>query len=208
MPQVGVARRGAALAKRGQILAGARQVFSEFGLERASIDVIAARAGVSKPTIYNHFPGKDALFVACATEEAEEMRAGLSASMTKQAGGVEQVLQCIGEKAMSIYLSPSVVKLYRHIIAEAPQFPDLGQTVFDRGFAVMRDAIAARLDRYRADGTLRIDDTRLAAVEFLSLCQGDLVARARLAILEVRYRKRMREVVRHAVRTFVRAYRP
>ena len=48
-------------AKRRQILDGARQVFSELGYERASVDQIAARAGVSKATVYNHFQDKKAI---------------------------------------------------------------------------------------------------------------------------------------------------
>src|SRR5512133_2295313 len=75
----GTARLDAVAAKRGQILAGARQVFGELGFERASVDLIAARAGVSKATIYNHYDDKNALFVACATQEVEELRAGLAA---------------------------------------------------------------------------------------------------------------------------------
>src|SRR5512132_4244966 len=90
-------------AKRLQILAGARQVFGELGFERASVDLIASRAGVSKATIYNHYEDKKALFIACVTQEADEMRAGLSACLGEPAGGVEQVLQLIGEQAMGVF---------------------------------------------------------------------------------------------------------
>ena len=38
-----------------QILSGARAVFAELGYERGSVDEAAARAGVSKATVYNHF---------------------------------------------------------------------------------------------------------------------------------------------------------
>ena len=40
------ARLDAVAAKRGQILTGARRVFGELGYERATVDLIAARAGV------------------------------------------------------------------------------------------------------------------------------------------------------------------
>jgi AcrR family transcriptional regulator len=205
---VTTARLDAVTAKRGQILAGARQVFGELGFERASLDLIAARAGVSKATIYNHYADKNALFVACATQEMEAMRVGLNACLEEPAGDVEQVLQMIGEKAMAIFLSPSIVMLYRQIIAEAPRFPEVGQTLFDRGFAVIRDAIAEHLDRWSRHGALQIDDPRAAAVQFLDLCQGDLVARSRLAILPSPFEAELRATVTRAVQTFVRAYRP
>src|SRR5512146_1534263 len=207
MPEQGTARVGAVAAKRGQILLGARQVFGELGFERASVDLIAARAGVSKATIYNHYDDKNALFIACATQEAEELRVGLSACLAEPAGDVEHVLQRIGERTMAVFLSPSVVRLYRHIIAEAPRFPDVGRTLFDRGFSVIRDAIAAHLERWAVNGALHLDDPRAAAVQFLALCQGDLVVRSRLGILPDRVDDAMRETVRRAVSTFVRAYR-
>lgn len=194
--------------KRQQILLGARQVFSELGFERASVDLIASRAGVSKATVYNHFEDKKALFVAAATLEADQMREGLRACLRMQTGDVEQVLQAIGEKVMTLSLSPGVIALYRHVIPEAIRFPDIGQMIFDSGPRVLYDAIGAHLERWDRSGALRIDDTRAAAVEFLALCQGDLVSRGRLGILTYPVDEQVRETVRRAVRTFVRAYRP
>src|SRR5215204_5592639 len=48
--------------KREAILTAALRVFSQQGYERASVDEIAAEAGVAKPTIYNHFGTKEQLF--------------------------------------------------------------------------------------------------------------------------------------------------
>ena len=52
------------------------------------------------------------------------------------------------------------------------------------------------------------DDGQAAAVQFLMLCQGDLLARSRLGILPADPGDEMRATVTHAVRTFLRAYRP
>lgn len=48
--------------KRNAILAGAIQVFTRNGFDTSSMDHIAEVAGVSKRTIYNHFPSKEILF--------------------------------------------------------------------------------------------------------------------------------------------------
>lgn len=48
--------------KRNAILEGAIQVFTQNGFETSSMDHIAEVAGVSKRTIYNHFPSKEILF--------------------------------------------------------------------------------------------------------------------------------------------------
>jgi TetR/AcrR family transcriptional repressor of mexJK operon len=194
-------------AKRRQILAGARQVFGELGFERASVDLIAARAGVAKATVYHHYEDKKALFVACVVQEADEMRAGLHACLGEPEGNVEEGLQVIGEKVMGLFLSPAVVGLYRHAIAVA-HFPDVGQTIFERGPRVLYGAIASYLERWDRAGALRIDEPRTAAVQFVTLCQGDLVTRSRLGILTYPVDEEVRETVKRAVWTFVRAYRP
>lgn len=193
-------------AKRQQIVAGARQVFTELGFERASVDLIASRAGVSKATIYNHYDDKKALFVACIAQDAEDLRAGLRGCLGEPAGDVQEGLQLIGEKTMRVFLSPPIVALYRHIIAEAGRFPDLGRMIFDRGPSVIHRAIASYLERWDRTGALRIDDSQAAAVQFLALCQGDLLSRARLAVLEYPVDDEVRATVKRAVRTFVRAY--
>src|SRR5512139_183620 len=105
--------------KRRNILGGARQVFAEQGYERATVDVIAARAGVSKATVYNHFQDKKALFVASVVEECDDMREGLQRCLGKPAGDLEASLQRVGEQIMAVYLSPVVAGLYRQTIAEA-----------------------------------------------------------------------------------------
>jgi AcrR family transcriptional regulator len=196
-------------AKRRQILAGAREVFAELGFERASVDVIAARAGVSKATVYHHYEDKKALFVACVVLDTDRMRAELeAAALGAPAGDVEASLARAGEKVMGVLLSRGVVALHRHVIAEAGRFPDLARAIFERGPSVVHEAIASQLERWDRSGLLRIDDARAAAVQFLNLCQGDLLARARLELVARPLDAEVRETVRRAVRTFVRAYRP
>ena len=52
------------VARRAQLLEVALDVFVEQGYHAASMDVIAERAGVSKPVLYQHFPGKLELYLA------------------------------------------------------------------------------------------------------------------------------------------------
>jgi AcrR family transcriptional regulator len=51
-------------ARRKQLLAAAQQVFVAQGYHAAAMDDIAERAGVSKPVLYQHFPGKLELYLA------------------------------------------------------------------------------------------------------------------------------------------------
>src|SRR6266566_7116783 len=55
-------------ARRKQLLAAAQQVFVAQGYHAAAMDDIAERAGVSKPVLYQHFPGKLELYLALLDE--------------------------------------------------------------------------------------------------------------------------------------------
>lgn len=57
--------------KRNIILDGAVKVFIEKGFEAASMDRIADVAGVSKRTVYNHFPSKEILFQTIVADFVE-----------------------------------------------------------------------------------------------------------------------------------------
>jgi AcrR family transcriptional regulator len=70
------AHRGARLsrgARRAQLLVAARDVFAAHGYHAAAMDDIAERAGVSKPVLYQHFPGKLELYRALLTASADEL---------------------------------------------------------------------------------------------------------------------------------------
>jgi AcrR family transcriptional regulator len=70
------ARRGARMprgARRRQLLAAAQEVFVAQGYHAAAMDDIADRAGVSKPVLYQHFPGKRELYLALLDESIEAL---------------------------------------------------------------------------------------------------------------------------------------
>ena len=68
--------RGARLprsARRAQLLEAAQEVFVEPGYHAAAMDEIADRAGVSKPVLYQHFPGKLDLYLALLDQHSGEL---------------------------------------------------------------------------------------------------------------------------------------
>ncbi|GDY30038.1 TetR/AcrR family transcriptional regulator [Gandjariella thermophila] len=60
-------------ARRAQLLAAAQHVFVANGYHAAAMDEIAERAGVSKPVLYQHFPGKLELYMALLETHTEEL---------------------------------------------------------------------------------------------------------------------------------------
>src|SRR5438445_9102336 len=60
-------------ARRKQLLAAAQDVFVAQGYHAAAMDDIAERAGVSKPVLYQHFPGKLELYLALLDQHCEAL---------------------------------------------------------------------------------------------------------------------------------------
>src|SRR5271167_4284018 len=61
------------LARRRQLLDAAMEVFVARGYHAAAMDEIADRAGVSKPVLYQHFPGKLELYLALLDEHTRQL---------------------------------------------------------------------------------------------------------------------------------------
>jgi AcrR family transcriptional regulator len=60
-------------ARRAQLLSAALEVFVNQGYHAAAMDDIAERAGVSKPVLYQHFPGKLDLYLALLDQSCDQI---------------------------------------------------------------------------------------------------------------------------------------
>src|SRR5690349_8081888 len=110
-------------AKRQAILQAATEAFLHSGYA-ASVDEIAAVAGVGKQTVYRHFGDKQALFLAAvAAARATTVPAAPAAapSPDEPLAGLTEV----GERILAVALSPTVAALHRLTIAEIGNHPEL-----------------------------------------------------------------------------------
>ncbi len=78
-------------ARRKQLLGAAREVFVAQGYHAAAMDEIAERAGVSKPVLYQHFPGKLDLYLALLDESVAELVGAVSAALESTTDNKERV---------------------------------------------------------------------------------------------------------------------
>lgn len=78
-------------ARRKQLLAAAQQIFVAQGYHAAAMDEIAERAGVSKPVLYQHFPGKLDLYLALLDTHCDEIIAKVRAAMLATPDNKERV---------------------------------------------------------------------------------------------------------------------
>lgn len=83
-------------ARRAQLLGAAQNVFVTNGYHSASMDDIAERAGVSKPVLYQHFPGKKELYLALLDGHVEELVTRVRDAISSTTDNKERVHAAIG----------------------------------------------------------------------------------------------------------------
>lgn len=159
--------------KQDQILRGAAAVFAEDGYEGASMSRIAARAGVSKGTLYNYFGGKAEMFAAWMVQECQRTLAQVF-DATAISGDPATALRGIGLRMLRMMVSQTGITIHRMAVSESLKFPDLARAYYEAGPRRATQHMAAWLDAQTAAGLLHIDDTEFAAQQFFALCQTRL----------------------------------
>lgn len=150
-----MARRGEQL--REHILWTAKDVFVEFGYERTSMDVVAARAETSKRSLYAHFAGKDVLFGAVVglVRELYLGRLGTPAEYGTEPG--EAVVRYCG-RLVQLLLWKSALRALRLGIAEAERLPEVAADYHEAIFEVPRRRLGDYLvERYGCDAEAGAD---------------------------------------------------
>jgi len=191
--------------KRAQVLRGAAVVFAAGGYEGASMAQIAAVAGVSKGTLYNHFDSKAALFTCYVRQECDRNLAHIFDGADHD-GEPASVLRSIGQRMIRMMLSDVGLSIYRVVIAEAAKFPDLARGFFEAGPARAIGFMAAWLAEETRRGRLCVVDPAFAAEQFFNLCQTKFVLRRKLEMLPDPPASEIDHVVNASIAMFLRMY--
>ena len=169
------------------------------------MDAIARDAGVSKATIYAHFPDKAVLFEELIKEECAKQWPNI-AILDDEPGDVRAALIAVGRTYAEFLVSPKVLQTYRMVIAEAPRSPELGRAFYDGGPKRITDKLAAYLARAEAQGKLALGDPRLAARQFFSMLRCEHHLRALTGIDPEPTATEIARIVDGATEVFLRAY--
>lgn len=188
-----------------RILEAARSHFYAHGLERASVEAIAADAGVSKMTVYSHFGSKEGLFEAVVQERTERVMGGVAGVQTLDATQPEQALMAIGEQFLKLTREEDALGKFRSVYGAAGAQPEACQAFYRQGPGRLIDELATYLRRADAAGTLKVPHPQRAADLFLSMFMGDGHIRG-LLMLEMPSTRDNRALLREAVRVFMAAY--
>ena len=198
--------------KRDEIRRAALGLFIRDGYERTSVDAIAAEAGVSKRTVYNHFGDKENLFLSVVqgtfarlvglTDEILERHLG---GLRDQAAVEPALVAALLEVARTITQLPERAGLIRLFIAEASRFPILVQPWRDRG--TVTDIISARLSQLADRGLLTFDDPVQATQHLSALTLSQLNTRSLFGTLPLADTE-IERVIRSGVHVYLLAYVP
>lgn len=82
-------------AKRNAVLQAAAQLFNERGFHATSLDDIAARLNVTKPTLYYYVKNKDEILLQCVGKGLAMMLEGIDASRAAGGKAIDQLMTCM-----------------------------------------------------------------------------------------------------------------
>lgn len=156
--------------KREAIVQAAIIEFRANGFDCTSMDTVAARAAVSKRTLYNHFSSKDELFaeilnvlwIRCTSEEAVPYRP--SAPIR------DQLLELLMQK-MALLADDTFLDLARVALVAGIHSPDRIQGISTR-LAEKESGVLGWLRAAQKDGRLKRRDASLAAQQLESMVKG------------------------------------
>jgi TetR/AcrR family transcriptional regulator of autoinduction and epiphytic fitness len=156
--------------KRAAILDAAMAEFRQSGYAATSMDRIAASAGVSKRTVYNHFPSKEALFAQILEQLWERSMEGVDLAYSKARPLRAQLFELLDQK-LALLRDENFGELARVAIAAGLHSPELAQEVIAR-MGDREEGLTTWIRAAAADGRLKTDDPLFAAMQMHALVKG------------------------------------
>lgn len=157
--------------KRKALLLAATELFLDKGYDGTSMDDVAAKAAVSKPTVYKYFADKQRLYeaiVRSTTAEIDDLMR-LIAETTARQMNLEAGLAELARRFIHALMQPRILRLRRLVIANAERFPDVGRGWYEEGFERVLATLAKRFEELANRKLLQVDDPQLAANHFVGL---------------------------------------
>jgi len=200
---------GASVTKHEAILEGAMGLFLEKGYPGTSMDEIAARAGVSKQTVYKHFADKHSLFSAILLATTGEVETLVRWTLEEFADPqkADLAIDRLAQRFLYALMEPRLLRLRRLVIANADRFPDLGRTWYESGFERILNTLAESFHRLNKLGLLNARDPLLAANHFVGMLLWIPINKAMFTGSEQPFtEKELQHLAKTAAAAFLQAY--
>lgn len=185
------------------ILDAALKVFAAQGYTGASMDAVAAEAGVTKPTLYSYFPSKESLFQAMMLGKRDAM---LDVFEHPSDQGMVADLLVFAWAYADTVMRPEMLSLARLIIGEVQRFPEIGRAYQASGPDHLLRGIMRYLDGQRRAGRLAFEDAELAAQDLWGLILSAPRTQALYMPDTLPDRPTLQRYITNGLRVFLKAY--
>ena len=156
--------------KRAAIINAAIEEFLAAGFDATSMDRVAARASVSKRTVYNHFPSKEALFAAILRQLWDSSDAGEATAYSSSRPLRGQLLELLSKK-LSLLNNEAFLSLARVAIAAGIHSPERARDMVAR-MGEREEDLTVWIRAAAADGRLKTADPVFASLQLQGLVKG------------------------------------
>jgi AcrR family transcriptional regulator len=180
-----------------RIMEAARNHFYAHGLERASVDAIAAEA--------SNFGSKEGLFEAVVQDRTDRVMGGSAGVEALDPLQPRKALLAVGEQFLALTREEHTLGKFRSLYGAASSQTEACQAFYRQGPERLNGELAAYLRRANDAGSLKVKYPRLAADLFLAMFLGDGHIRG-LLMLEMPDQRVDKALLREAVRVFMAAY--
>lgn len=167
--------------RRSSYLRAAMRLFAEHGFDGTTTDMLVAEVGGSKATLYKHFASKEHLVAGLM----DEVIGSISATASDPADdhrALDEVLNEIGTAVVKGVVEPQAQAVLRLCLGEYHRFPELSQVVWEHGPAVTYAAFRAMLGVRQERGEVDVEDTQLAAEQFIAGLVGHVQLKVAMGI--------------------------
>jgi AcrR family transcriptional regulator len=137
--------------RREQLLDVGRRLFAEKGFEAVSVEEIAAKAGVSKPVVYEHFGGKEGLYAVVVDREMTYLLVAITDALSDEEDAAEptDARTLLERAAMALFdYIDRYPDGFRILVRDTPvvRDPEAASAVVGGTFAGLLVDVAARVD--------------------------------------------------------------
>lgn len=162
------------MTKKQKILETATKLFMQEGYGRVSMDQVTRETGVSKATVYAHFKNKSELFIASLGYYQELHQIKTPVFKSKHVNSSDDLYQDVkdySQQAYDYYNTDAIVNMYRILIAEINEFPELFEMFFGNHAGITK-TLSDFFVAFARENNYSEDNCYILACQILDLVRG------------------------------------
>jgi len=160
--------------RRRDILAAAERVFDKYGYAAATVDEVAAEAGLSKGSLYNYFRSKEDLFTQVFADVIAIDEDKFDAMLAGEGSARDKIRALLGFSAKGLEQHKRLGRLVLEIWANAARQSKDGEMAnwFNQMYSRWRGKIAKVMVQGRDEGDFHVEDPSISAALLMAILDG------------------------------------